>query len=87
MSLVSPCPKAVRSCGARTRNGGACGRPAMAGKKRCDMHGGKSPGAPRGNQNARTHGYYAEESVQLRKLARQVIGEALQLIAGNSACK
>jgi len=34
-------------CGARTRAGGTCRRPAMRGTNRCDFHGGKSPQAQR----------------------------------------
>ena len=35
-------------CGARTRSGAPCRAPAVAGKKRCRMHGGaKGSGAPR----------------------------------------
>lgn len=30
-------------CGAKTRAGGTCKRPAMRGTNRCDFHGGKSP--------------------------------------------
>ncbi len=34
---------APRLCGARTRSGGTCRRPAMTGTSRCDMHGSKAP--------------------------------------------
>ncbi|MEN8250139.1 MAG: HGGxSTG domain-containing protein, partial [Bacteroidota bacterium] len=43
--LISP------RCGAKTRSGKPCKAPAMA-NGRCRMHGGKSTGAPQGNQNA-----------------------------------
>jgi hypothetical protein len=46
---------AVR-CGARTRSGAPCRSPAVGGRGRCRMHGGKGSGAPRGNRNAVTHG-------------------------------
>ncbi|MGI8854100.1 MAG: HGGxSTG domain-containing protein [Methyloceanibacter sp.] len=42
-------------CGAKTRQGTACRSPAMT-NGRCRMHGGKSPGAPKGNRNAWKHG-------------------------------
>ena len=42
-------------CGARTRTGRPCRSPAMV-NGRCRMHGGASPGAPRGNANARREG-------------------------------
>ncbi|WP_448583006.1 HGGxSTG domain-containing protein [Thermaurantiacus sp.] len=38
------------------RRGGACQTPAVKGRKRCRMHGGTNPGAPRGNRNAWKHG-------------------------------
>ena len=38
-------------CGARTRSGSRCQSPAMP-NGRCRMHGGMSPGAPKGNRNA-----------------------------------
>ena len=42
------CPK----CGAKTRSGGVCQSPAVAGKSRCRMHGGAvGSGAPTGHRN------------------------------------
>ena len=56
-------------CGARTRNGTPCRSPAMA-NGRCRMHGGTSPGAPRGNDNALKHGHYTATAIaERRKLA------------------
>lgn len=46
-------------CGAKTRSGQPCRNRAMA-NGRCRMHGGKSTGAPKANQNARTHGIYSD---------------------------
>jgi uncharacterized protein YjcR len=34
---------------------------------RCRMHGGKSTGAPKGNQNAFKHGFYSAEAIQRRR--------------------
>lgn len=34
---------------------------------RCRMHGGKSPGAPLGNANARKHGLYSAEMIAERR--------------------
>lgn len=45
-------------CGAKTRSGQPCRSRAMA-NGRCRMHGGKGSGAPKANQNARTHGIYS----------------------------
>lgn len=54
----------VRRCKARTKRGTRCRRPAQAGGDFCSLpqHGGsgRSPGAPRGNINARSHGFYSE---------------------------
>jgi len=49
----------MAKCGAKTRSGQPCKNHAMA-NGRCRMHGGKSTGAPKGNQNARTHGIYSD---------------------------
>ena len=34
---------------------------------RCRMHGGKSPGAPIGNDHARKHGLYATDAITERR--------------------
>ena len=71
-------------CGARTRSGTPCQSPAMA-NGRCRMHGGKSPGAPRGNSNALRHGLYSAKAISerrelaalirsMRGLVKEVIG-------------
>jgi hypothetical protein len=53
-------------CGAQMRSGKPCRSPAMA-NGRCRMHGGKSPGAPRGNRNAFKHGRYSAEAIATRR--------------------
>ena len=53
-------------CGARTRTGRQCRSPAMR-NGRCRMHGGGSPGAPKGNRNAFKHGYYAADALERRR--------------------
>jgi len=42
------------------------------------MHGGLSPGAPRGNQNAFKHGLYARDMLDLRAEVRMLtrLGQA-----------
>src|SRR4051812_8919764 len=40
-------PRKAPRCGAKTRRGSVCQQPAMK-NGRCCLHGGKSPGAPRG---------------------------------------
>jgi glucans biosynthesis protein len=66
-----------RRCGANTRAGSPCRSPAVAGKKRCRMHGGAAgSGAPLGNQNSYKHGRYSyaerERMRQLRELIRSI---------------
>ena len=64
-------------CLAKTRRGTSCLSPAMKGKKRCRLHGGLSPGAPKGNRNAWKHGLYAganrREMAELRAVLRASI--------------
>jgi uncharacterized protein YjcR len=37
---------------------------------RCRMHGGMSPGAPKGNKNAFKHGRYTAEAIATRQIAK-----------------
>ena len=53
-------------CLARTRRGSLCQSPAMR-NGRCRMHGGPSPGAPKGNRNAYKHGRYTAEAIARRR--------------------
>ena len=46
-------------CGAKTRSGKPCQNRPINGKKRCRLHGGLSPGAPKGNKNSLKHGMYS----------------------------
>ena len=61
-------------CGARTRAGAPCRRPAIRGRKRCRLHGGLSPGAPRGlkNGNYKT-GDWTSEAITERKWLRSLV--------------
>ena len=80
-----------RRCGARTRRGSHCRSPAMP-NGRCRMHGGLSPGAPKGNKNAFKHGRYAAEAIEgptrdCEALARgQGFGQRSQLGACVPVC-
>ena len=50
-------------CGARTRSGSPCRSPAMP-NGRCRMHGGLSPGAPKGERNGNyRHGRFTSEAI------------------------
>ena len=46
------------TCGAKTRAGGECKRAPRA-NGRCNLHGGKSTGAPKGSTKALKHGIYS----------------------------
>lgn len=65
-------------CGASTRSGKPCAAPAVAGAARCRMHGGKGSGAPKGNQNARTHGLY-DQVMQERRLVHSGLKAEVRL--------
>lgn len=68
-------------CGAKTRKGTPCQAPAVAGKKRCRMHGGaKGSGAPVGNQNALKHGMYTGEALELQEHVRELLREGKKMI-------
>ena len=68
-------------CGARTRSGAPCRCPAMPNGK-CRIHGGLSPGAPRGVANGRyTDGYWTHEAVEERRFIRLLLKGTL---GGNS---
>jgi uncharacterized protein YjcR len=44
------------------------------------MHGGTSPGAPKGNRNAWKHGHYSAEAIALRRLIRRLLSDAAELV-------
>lgn len=68
-------------CGARTRAGGRCRAPAVAGKARCRMHGGAAgSGAPKGNKNALKHGLYTREFLEQRKAVSELVRRAGEVI-------
>lgn len=54
-------------CGAKTRSKHPCRSPAMP-NGRCRMHGGASPGAPKGERNGNwRHGRYTNEARETRE--------------------
>lgn len=68
-------------CGAKTRKGSPCQAPAVAGKKRCRMHGGAAgSGAPKGNQNALKHGMFTKEMKAERAQFQELIAESKELL-------
>jgi len=62
-------------CLARTRRGSPCQSPAMP-NGRCRMHGGPSPGAPKGNKNAFKHGRYTADALARRRAIAELIRAA-----------
>ena len=62
-------------CGAkaRTRNWQPCRNPAVKGKRRCRMHGGKNEGGKIGNQNALKHGRYRQAVLRERRELRDFV--------------
>jgi uncharacterized protein YjcR len=70
----------ARRCGAKTRTGAPCRSPAVKGRRRCRMHGGKSSGAPKGNRNAWKHGRYTIAGRVERFKAKQTLRELQRLI-------
>jgi hypothetical protein len=64
----------AKRCGAKTRAGLSCQRPALRGRSRCRLHGGLSPGAPRGvmNGNYRS-GDWTAEAVEERRWLRSMV--------------
>jgi hypothetical protein len=72
---------ASRRCGAKTRSGGACGSPAVHGRRRCRMHGGaRGSGAPRTNRNACKHGLFTKDAFAERRQIQTLLGEARKLL-------
>lgn len=64
-----------RRCGAKTRRGTACQKPALRGKNRCQLHGGKSTGAKgKANGNYR-HGRFTKEAIANRQTANARVRE------------
>jgi uncharacterized protein YjcR len=57
--------------------------PAIVGARQCRMHGGRSPGAPRGNRNAVTHGFYTKEARASREREKELMRQAKALVAEN----
>jgi hypothetical protein len=64
----------ARRCGAQNRAGTPCQCPAIRGRTRCRLHGGLSPGAPKGNANGNFKtGYWTAEAVEERRWMREML--------------
>jgi len=63
-------------CGAKTRAATSCQCPAIRGRQRCRLHGGRSPGAPRGNKNGNfKDGHFTAEAIEERRWARDLVDQ------------
>jgi hypothetical protein len=62
-------------CGARTRSGNTCQAPAVRGKWRCRMHGGKSTGRPP------IHGRYTQAAIAQKRRWRRLLRELNDLMS------
>lgn len=73
--------RASPRCGAKTRSGGSCKAPAVAGKARCRMHGGaRGSGAPKGNRNAYKTGAHTAEAKAFARNIREIVAEGKALL-------
>ena len=76
-------------CGAKTRRGTACLRPALKGKTRCQLHGGKASGArtiagrQKPSDSQLRHGKYTKDKLAAQrhaaKVGRRVVAELKRL--------
>ena len=64
----------VSRCGAKTRAGTPCQCPPVPGRTRCRLHGGLSPGAPRGSRNGNyRNGEWTAEAIEERRWLRSLV--------------
>jgi hypothetical protein len=70
----------VPHCGAKDRAGMPCQSPPMKDRKRCRIHGGLSPGAPRGHKNGNyKDGYWTKEAIEGRRFIRSLLKSGPEL--------
>jgi glucans biosynthesis protein len=61
-------------CGAKTRAGTPCQSPAIRGRRRCRLHGGLSPGAPRGLKNGNyKNGEWTADAIEEHQWLRSLV--------------
>jgi hypothetical protein len=71
-----------RRCLAKTRRGTECQKPALKGKARCQLHGGRSPGAPRGEAHGRyVNGEHTIEAVAERRVKADAGRRSMRRVA------
>ena len=66
-------------CGARTRRGTPCLKPALKGKARCQLHGGRTGGPSGAKNGAYRHGRCTKARMAADKEARQRLKELERL--------
>jgi hypothetical protein len=72
--------RAARRCSAKTRAGGECQCPAIRDRNRCRLHGGRSPGAPKGRGNGNfKDGTFTAEAIQERQWFRSLVNTYAKL--------
>jgi len=78
----TPCDlRSLPRCQATAKSTGErCKNPAMKGKRVCRIHGGKSPGAPKGNKNALKHGFYTAEWIARRRATREILRQSRAIL-------
>ena len=85
MSAAPDTLATVGRCGARTRAGAPCRKPAVTDKRRCRLHGGTPcNGAQPGNRNARRHGFYTKAAIAERRRLRALIGAMEASLKGSA---
>ena len=61
-------------CEDKTRAATPCQCPAIRGRRRCRLHGGRSPGAPHGPRNGNfTNGDWTAEAIEERRWLRSLV--------------
>lgn len=66
--------RAAARCDAKTRAGGACQCPAIRGRNRCRLHGGRSTGAPKAQDNGNYKtGEFTADAIQERQWLRSIV--------------
>ncbi|RVQ65730.1 hypothetical protein EKN06_12405 [Croceicoccus ponticola] len=75
MDELPPLMTPAKLCQARTRAGTLCRCPALRGRERCRLHGGRA-GAPKGEANGSwKHGGQTNDAIALRREAGRLLKE------------
>lgn len=70
--------RAACRCGAKNRQGLPCQAPAIHGKRRCRLHGGKNSGGKTGKQNGQyKHGLRSREVIRGKRLFKALVRKVI----------